>query len=79
MAGTNAHVYITYANPSNTANITNNTFTNLNVNTTGSVTFITRSGNMTATGVENCSNNSIVTAFNKGGAGGTVTFYGANT
>src|SRR5205085_2985035 len=52
-----------------------NTFTNLNVNTSGNVTFLTRAGNMTATGSENINSNSIVTAFNKGAAGGTLTFF----
>ena len=47
-------------------NINSNTFTNLNVNTTGSVTFMTRASNMAATGSESVSSNSIVTAFNKG-------------
>ena len=61
-----------------TSNINNNTFTNLTLNTTGSTVFIIRTGDMSATGVENCNNNAIVTAFNKTGAGGTVTFYTAN-
>jgi hypothetical protein len=67
----------TYAG-SGTLTVSNNTFTNLNLNTTGSATFIQRAGNMTATGVEICNNNSIVTGFNKAGAGGTVTFFSAN-
>src|SRR6185295_7126454 len=33
----------------------------------------------TATGVENVNSNSIVTAFNRGGASGTVTFFNANS
>ncbi|HEY0544516.1 MAG TPA: VCBS repeat-containing protein [Pyrinomonadaceae bacterium] len=57
-------------------NISSNTFTNLNVNTTGSITFISNSVSLSATGINNINSNSIVTAFNKGGAGGTVTFYG---
>jgi hypothetical protein len=61
-----------------TANINNNTFTNLTLNTTGSVAFIQHQGNMTLTGVENCNSNSIVTAFSKTGAGGTVTFFASN-
>jgi Secretion system C-terminal sorting domain len=69
------HQYINSFFAGATQNINNNTFTNLSVNTTGNIFFIAKSGNMTATGVENCSNNSIVTAFNKTAAGGSVFFY----
>jgi len=76
VSGTGPHTYITWAHAGSvTDNINSNTFTNLNVNTTGSVTFFTRSGSMTATGVENVNNNSIVSAFNKGGAGGSIVLY----
>jgi hypothetical protein len=77
-SGASAHIYIAYQSGTNTTcNVNSNTFTNLNVNTTGSVTFINRgtTGSMTATGSESCSSNSIVTGFNKGSAGGTVTFF----
>ena len=78
-SSSNTHNYITYSHASSvTDNINTNTFTNLVVNTTGSVTFISRAGNMTSTGVENCNGNNIVTGFNKTGAGGTVTLYTAN-
>jgi hypothetical protein len=56
-------------------NISSNTFTNLNVNTTGSVTFISNSVTLPANGTKTINSNSIVTAFNKAGAGGTVTIY----
>ena len=60
-------------------NINGNTFENLTVSTTGSVTFISNSWtNPTAGGVKNVNNNSIVTAFNKTGAGGTVTLFTDN-
>jgi FG-GAP-like repeat len=79
VTGTSGPLLINNSNATSaTANINNNTFTNLTLNTTGSVTFIQHQGNMTATGVENCNSNSIVTAFSKTGAGGTVTFFGAN-
>jgi hypothetical protein len=79
VAGTSTHTYITWSHPASaTDNINTNTFTNLNVNTTGSITFLTRASSMTATGIENVNSNSIVTGFNKGGSGGTVTFFGAN-
>src|SRR5205823_11339538 len=61
-----------------TSNVNNNTFTNLNVNTSGDVTFLSRAGNMTASGSENVNSNSIVTGFNKGASGGTVTFFDTN-
>lgn len=70
-----AHAYFQNTATTSSQNISNNTFTNLNVNTTGGVTFISNSVSLTATGVKNINANSIVTAFNKGGAGGTVTFY----
>ncbi|SFI12290.1 beta strand repeat-containing protein [Halpernia frigidisoli] len=73
--------YIQFTHASATTdNILNNTFTNLNINSTGSVGFIVRGttgGNMTATGVENVNNNSIVTGFNKTAAGGTISLYSA--
>ncbi|MFY7885032.1 MAG: beta strand repeat-containing protein, partial [Dolichospermum sp.] len=56
-----------------TTNITNNTFTNLTCNTTGSFTFISHSITMPTGGTQTISGNSIVTGFNKTGAGGTVT------
>ena len=58
----------------NTA-INGNTFTNLSVNTTGSVTFILNSINRPANAICNVNTNSVVTAFSKTGAGGTVYFY----
>lgn len=50
-----------------------NTFTNLNVNTSGAVTFILMTyTTSTGTGTKTVNNNSIVTAFNRGGASGSV-------
>ena len=51
--------------------VNNNTFTNLNVNTTGSVTFIQsrHDESLTATGTLSVNSNSIVTGFNKGQCG----------
>jgi hypothetical protein len=80
VSGTGAHTYINWSHASSTTdNINTNTFTNLNVNTTGSITFMARAGNMTATGIENCNTNSIVTGFTKGGTPGTVTLFSANS
>ncbi len=76
VAGTNAHTYISCTGgtaASNVTTISGNTFTNLNVNTTGSITFISHSYSVAATGTQTINNNSIVTAFNKGAAGNTIT------
>ncbi|MBL0202698.1 MAG: T9SS type A sorting domain-containing protein [Chitinophagaceae bacterium] len=75
VTASSAHRYIYSTFAGAIQNINNNTFTNLIVNTSGDVVFINESGSMTATGIENCSNNSIVTAFNKTAAGSTVAFY----
>ncbi len=59
--------------PHFSVNVNNNTFTNLSTVTTGSFTFISHSYSIAAGGSSTVSNNSIVTGFNKTGAGGTVT------
>jgi hypothetical protein len=77
VASTGTHTYINNTagtGAGDTSTIASNTFTNLNVNTTGSVTFISQSYTASSTGTKNTNSNSIVTAFNKPGAGGTVTF-----
>jgi len=79
IASSGAITFISYNSiTGNATNVNSNTFTNMTVNTTGSVIFITRNGNMAATGVENMNSNSIVTGFSKTGAGGTVSFLAAN-
>ncbi len=55
--------------------ISNNTFTNLSVNTTGAFTFISNNIILPVGGSQTINNNSIVTAFNKTGDGGTVTLF----
>jgi len=75
VAGSSTHTYYNNSSGNPHTNINNNTFTNLNVNTTGGVTFIGNNVTHIANTVHNVNNNSIVTAFNKGGAGGTVYFY----
>jgi hypothetical protein len=63
-----------------TMSISGNTFTNLAPNTTGSFTFISNNYALpAAAGAITASNNSIVTGFNKTGAGNTVTLYFTNT
>ncbi|MBK6774247.1 MAG: hypothetical protein IPG78_19330 [Ignavibacteria bacterium] len=73
------NMYINWTSATNTtANINSNKFTNLNVLTSGSVTFLKRNANaMTSTGNEHCDSNSIVTGFFKGRSGGIVTFFKA--
>ncbi|MHC1774635.1 MAG: GEVED domain-containing protein [Lentimicrobium sp.] len=76
VSGSGSHTYINFTAgtaASNVSTISNNTFTNINVNTTGSVTFISHSYTVAATGTQTINNNSIVTAFNKSGTGGTIT------
>jgi hypothetical protein len=75
VAGSSTHTYIINTATTLSQAINSNTFTNLNVNTTGSVTFISNDVALPATGSVNANNNLIVTAFNKGGAGGTVSLY----
>ena len=79
VVGSSVHTYINWTHGASSTgdSVSSNTFTNLNVNTTGSVTFINHGtgSSMTATGAAAVNSNSIVTGFNKGGAGGTVTFF----
>ncbi|MFL5752582.1 MAG: beta strand repeat-containing protein, partial [Bacteroidia bacterium] len=80
VAGSSAHTYINNTSATFSQNISNNTFTNLNVNTTGNVTFISNDVALPlATSTCTVNNNSIVTGFNKSGAGGTVTCYNTTT
>lgn len=78
-AATSAHTYIQNTATTLSQTISSNTFTNLNVNTTGNVTFISDNVGLSSTGSKVISSNSIVTAFNKGSAGGTVTFFNSTT
>jgi hypothetical protein len=55
--------------------ISSNTFTNLNVNSTGGIVFFTNSVLLGATGTKNMNSNSIVGTFVKGGATGSLTLY----
>jgi hypothetical protein len=73
VTGSSTHTYITSTGTPLNNTVANNTFTNLNVNTTGSATFINHGYSMPAAGSQTITNNAIVTAYNKPGAGGTVT------
>jgi len=78
VAGTAAITFITNSGTHQFCNINSNTFTDISVNTTGSVTFISNSVTIPTGGTQNVNGNSIVTGFNKTGVGGTVTFYTTN-
>lgn len=75
VANASAITGILNSSPAFNVNINGNTFTNLSVNTTGNFTFISSSVTLPAGGSHQVNNNSIVTAFNKTGAGGTVTLF----
>jgi len=70
--GSSVHTYISNTAATRSQTINQNTFTNLTVNTTGNVSFITNTSNVPATGFQNVVGNNIVTAFNKTGPGGNV-------
>ncbi|MBS1513812.1 MAG: hypothetical protein JSS63_02195 [Bacteroidetes bacterium] len=73
VSGTGVITYIVTASVHLNTTISNNTFTNMTVNTTGSVTFISQTFTLTlAGGTKTVSGNSIVTGFSKTGAGGTI-------
>jgi hypothetical protein len=55
-----------------TQTIVDNTITNLNVNTSGSVFFVRNTGSLPASGLQTVSNNRIVGTFNKAQAAGQV-------
>ncbi len=60
----------------NNCSISNNTFTNINLNiTNGSITFITSGYNVLAGGTQTISGNSIAGTFNKSGSGGVLYMY----
>ena len=61
--------------PALVLSISNNTFTNLTVNTSGAFTFLSSSITLPVGGSQTVSGNSIVTAFSKTGDGGAVTLF----
>lgn len=73
--GSGALTFITGTGTPLNQTIDGNTFTNLSIGSTGSVTFIGHSYTVPVGGTETITNNSIVTAFNKTGAGGTCYLY----
>ena len=79
VASTAAINFIINAVPVLTTAINNNTFSHLSVSTTGAVNFIANSVTRPAGSVCDVNNNSIVTAFNKTGGAGAVSFYESNS
>lgn len=75
VAGTNANTYIVNSATTLSQTISGNTFTALNVNTTGAITFISNNVIMPANGVQNVNNNSIVTSFTRAAASGAMTLF----
>jgi len=76
-AGTNQHIYIQNQTYTGATNISNNTFTNITANTSGSITFIGNSVTHAASTNHTVNNNSVVTGYAKTVAGGTILFYNA--
>jgi len=75
VAGSSAHTYIINSAATLSQNISNNTFTDLTINTTGNVTFISNNVILQPAGVQTISNNRITGSFSKTGAGGTITLF----
>ena len=72
---TAANTYIINSGATLSQNISNNTFTNLTIFSTGTTTFISNSVNAPATGFKTINGNNIVIAFNRTGTTGTVALY----
>ena len=78
VAGSGTINFITTSGTDLNKTINGNTFSNISVNTTGNVTFISNSVTRPANAICNVNNNVIVGTFSKTGAGGTITFYTSN-
>lgn len=74
-AGTNAHTYIINSAATLKQEINNNTFTALNVNTSGAIIFISNSLVLPANSVQNVNNNSIVTSYTRTATSGAITLF----
>lgn len=72
--GSGGNTFIINTNATGSQNISDNSFTNLNISNSGSLTFISNSVTVTGGGTQTVSNNSIVGTFSKV-AGGTVTLF----
>lgn len=70
--GTGTQTYFSNAAIVPTLTMSSNTFTNLSINSTGTITFLLETYSATATGVKNVNNNSIVTGFARTGTSGSL-------
>lgn len=71
----NAQTYISNTATTLSQNISNNNFTNLSVNTTGDIIFITNSVVLPANGVQNINGNTISGSFTRTAASGNLTLF----
>lgn len=74
-AASSDHLYISNTTFSGSTIISSNTFTALNINTTGNITFISNDVTHDAGTTHAVNTNAVVTGYNNAGAGGTVYFY----
>ncbi len=72
---TAANTYISNAAVTLSQNISNNTFTDLNIKSTGAIIFITNSVALPSGGTETTNNNSIVGTFTRDATSGAITLY----
>lgn len=75
VTASNDHYYIINDFFAGSTNISTNTFTNLSVNTSGNITFISNDVTHAANTTHTINNNSIVTNYSNLGGGGIVYFY----
>ncbi|MES2284650.1 MAG: T9SS type A sorting domain-containing protein [Bacteroidota bacterium] len=75
VATSSDHIYIENFSFPGSTNISTNTFTALNVNTTGDVTFISNDVTHDAGTSHSVNSNAVITGYNNTGSGGTVFFY----
>ena len=75
VATSSDHIYINNSTFKGSTNISTNTFTALNINTSGNITFISNDVTHDASTSHSVNSNAVVTGYNNTGAGGTVFFY----
>jgi hypothetical protein len=75
LQSTHAHTYIINTATTLSQNISNNSFTNISVNTTGSIIFISNSVVLPANGIQNINGNNISGTFTRIAASGALTLY----
>ncbi len=79
IAGTNTHTYIINSATTLSQNISGNTFTNLSINTTGAITFISNNIAMPSNGQQNINSNSISGTFTQQASSGALTLFTSTT